>query len=257
MAMHGLDELDRDTSSDQIAAYVLSERQCRITLAADWPRMVPLTWHPGKVGQRSMIPLHPGKSVIQPLGKAQCWFGPFAASLDIRSVTDEKKKQQLRDTWKAERERYLNRYDYPRGDGRGVKPIMTPSGPHRSPDVTITILEADGSESEPIRLYEIYKIGDFDPIKDSFVAKETPEQIEARYQAELAETNERYARQAEEFRLQVAELKGMIGAKHASDGVVMPKEVKMNAQGKPYDAQSGRILSPQQFEQWKKENPDG
>jgi hypothetical protein len=231
MAMQGLDELERDTSSDQIEAYVLSERQCRITLAADWPRIVPLSWHPGKLGKPSVIPLHPGKSVIQPLGKAQCWFGPFAASLDIRTATDEKKKQHLRDLWKAERARYLDRYDYPRGDGRGAKPIMTPCGPHRSPDVTITILEADGSESEPIRLYEIYKIGEFDPIKDTFFAKETIEQVEARYQAELAETNERYARQAEEFRMQVSELRGMIGNKVALDGHSTPKEIKWKKDG--------------------------
>ena len=239
MALQGLDELERDSSSDQIAAFVLSERQCRITLAADWPRIVPLEWHPGKVGKPSVIPLHPGKSVIQPIGKAQCWFGPFAAYVDMRTTTDEKQKQRLRDVYKAERERYLNRYDYPRGDGRGAKPIMTPSGPHRSPDVTITILDADGTESEPIRLYELYKIGEFDPIKDTFFQKETVEQVEARYQQELAETNERYARQAEEFRLQVAELKGMIGGKVASDA---PAGYKLNAQGKPYDPTTGKML---------------
>lgn len=239
MALQGLDELERDSSSEQIAAYVLSERQCRITLSADWPRIVPLAWHPGKVGKPSVIPLAPGKSVIQPLGKTQCWFGPVATYFDIKVATDEKKKQTLRDLYKAERTRYLDRYDYPRGDGKGAKPIMTPSGPHRSPDVTITILEADGTESEPVRLYELYKIGEFDPIKDTFFVKESPEQIEARYQAELASVNERYEREVLDFRMQLAELKGLIGSKTASDA---PPGYKLNAQGKPYDPTTGKML---------------
>lgn len=257
MALLSIEELDRDAASEQAKQFILAERQCRMTLAADWPRPVALEWHPGKVGQRTMLWLHPGKSIVQPIGKVQCWFGPFPVYFQIRVETDEKKKQRLRDTWKTERERYLNRYDYPRGTGRGVKPDMTPSGPHRSPDVTVTILEADGTESEPIRLYELYRLGEFDPLKDTFIQKESAEQVEARYKAEGAAMNERYEREAQEFRMQVAELKGLIGAKVASDGLSMPKEVKMNAQGKPYDAQSGRILSPQQFEQWKKDNADG
>ncbi len=258
MALVGIEELDRDTSSEQIAAYVLSERQCRMTLAADWPRIVPLAWNPGKVGKPSVIPLHPGKSVVQPLGKAQCWFGPFAAYVDMRTTTDEKQKQLLRDRFKAERERYLNLYDYPRGDGRGARPIMTPSGPHRSPDVTVTILNADGTECEPIRLYELYKIGEFDPLKDTFLVKETPEEIEARYQAELAAVNERYEREVSDFRMQLAELRGEIraGGKVASDGppvelartiVIGDKLYKINKSGMPYDPETGRILPRDQW----------
>lgn len=238
MALLSIEELDRDTATEQAKQFVLSERQCRMTLAADWPRPVPLAWHPGVIGQRTLLWLNPGKSITQPLPKVQCWFGPFPVYFEIRTAVDEKKKQQLRDLWKSERDRYLNRYDYPRGDGKGVKPVMTPCGPHRSPDVTVTILEDDGAESEPIRLYELYRIGEFDPLIDTFVAKESAEQVEARYQAELACVNERYEREVSDFRLQLAELKGMIGAKAASDG----REIKLNAKGQAYDAVTGRIL---------------
>ena len=176
MALQDIDALEQDVLAEKSREYILAERQCRISLSKDWPRDVPLEWHPGgSKGQKSVIPLRPGKSVVQPLPKAKAWFGPFDVYFEIRTA-DEKKKELLRDLWRSEKERYLNRYDYPRGNGRGAKPDMTPSGPHRSPDVTVTILEADGTESEPLRLHELYKIGEFDPLKDSFVTKEAVEE---------------------------------------------------------------------------------
>ena len=240
MALLSIEELDRDALTEQAKQVVLAERQCRMTLAQSWPRPVALEWHPGLVGHRSLLWLNPGKSLVQPLSKVQCWFGPFAVYLDYRSAVDERKKSQLRDLYNSEKKRYLERYDYPRGDGKGAKPILTPTGPHRSPDVSVTILEADGTENETIRLYELYHIGEFDPIKDSFVVAESAEQVEARYQQELATVNERYERQAEAFRLEMAELRGMVGSKVASDGPIIAE--KLDKQPKP-------VLSPWQLEQ--------
>jgi ABC-type hemin transport system substrate-binding protein len=85
-----------------------------------------------------------------------------------------------------------------------------PTGPHRSPDVTITIIENDGTENEPIRLYQMYKIGEFDPLVDTFGNKETAEQVEARYKAELESNAAKYEEELRMTRMALAEVKGMV-----------------------------------------------
>lgn len=203
-------ELDAARAEQESAGVVQAERQCRVELSKDWPRMVPLNWNVGgRGGRETQIPLHPGGHVVQPLAKMQVWFGPFSIPAEYAQTTDEGRKERLRRTWAEEKSRYLNRYDYPRPASMqkdGVEPI----GPHRSPDVTVTIIEADGSESEPIRLYQLYKIGEFDPLKDTFGERETAAQVEERYKAELATVSARYEADQAAMRAQVSEMAGLL-----------------------------------------------
>lgn len=209
MAVLSIEDLESEAILRQAKGIVEAERQCRISLAATWPRAVPLDWNAGGPnGRRTVIPLEPGKSVVQPLPKAQVWFGPFAIPMEF-ATADERRKDHLRKFWADEKARYLNRFGYPHKKS-GYHPDMTPIGPHLSPDVTITILEADGSESDPIRLYELYKIGEFDPLKDEFGIHETADQVEERYKAELAAVSDRYERDQAEMKTKMAEMAGML-----------------------------------------------
>lgn len=201
-----LSRMDRERVLDASKDVVQGEKQCRISLAANAPHSVELSWHGGKGSRPTMIVLEPGKSVVQPLGRAQAWFGPFSLYAEYEATHDEKKRADLAQFISTETKRYLDRYDYVRGDGRGYHPDMRPTGPHRSPDVTVTILEADGSEHEPIRLYELYEIGEFDPLRDTFTPKASPEEVAASYERKLAERDAII----EEHRREMAELKGIV-----------------------------------------------
>lgn len=201
-----LSRMDRERTLNESKEVVQGEKQCRITLSPSAPHSIELPWHGGKGSRPTVIVLEPGKSVVQPLSRSQVWFGPFAKYAEYEASTDEKHRADLRDFITLETERYLKRYDYPRGDGRGYHPDMRPTAPHRSPDVTVTILEADGSEQEPIRLHELYEIGEFDPLKDTFGPKETPEDVAKRYESKLAE----YEATVQAHRREMAELKGIV-----------------------------------------------
>jgi hypothetical protein len=247
-----LESLDRDDAVAQARGIVEAEKQCRVTLARTWPRTVFLEWNVG--GPRSkatIIPLQPGCSIVQPMHKVAAWFGPFYVPDQFRFAIDEKAKEKLREFWRVEKTRYLNRYDYPRGDGRGGRPNMTPSGPHRSPDVTVQVLHDDGTADEPIRLYKIYGIGEFDPLKDSFGQIETPEQLKEKYEDEMARLSKHYEQQAQDFRMQLAELKGLISSKLSME---IPRETRepveamttpmpiVDSMGRKRDPATGRIL---------------
>lgn len=197
-----IDTLDREALEQTSQHVVEAEKQCRITLSADAQRSIPLGWHGGRGHKYTEIALHPGKSVVQPLSKAQAWFGPFSVPYEYALTNDETRKEALRAFWNAEKARYLQRYDYPRVSHRD----MRPAGPHRSPDVTVTILEADGSESEPIRLHELYKIGEFDPIKDTFAQEESVEAVRNQYETTIAQMREDALRRD----AQIAEMAGMM-----------------------------------------------
>jgi hypothetical protein len=243
-----IESLDRDDAVAQARGVIQAEKQCRVALAKEWPRTVFLEWNVG--GPRSkatIIPLQPGCSVVQPFHKVAAWFGPFDVPDKFRFAVDEKAKERLREFWRVERARYLNRYDYPRGDGRGGRPNMTATGPHRSPDVTIQVLHDDGTADEPVRLYKIYSIGEFDPLKNSFDVVETPEQIKEKYEAELARVNNHYENQAQSFRMELAELKGLLTAKLSMPAA--PSDVSQEAPqptidslGRRRDPITGRIL---------------
>jgi hypothetical protein len=208
MSVQAIEDLDSAVIEEQSRGVIEAEKQCRITLSKNAPRAIPLAWHGGRGHRQTEIKLLPGQTVVQPLSKAQVWFGPFAVPIEFAATTDERRKESLRQFWATEKARYLNRYDYPRPSSvskQGYEPI----GPHRSPDVTVVIVDADGTESPPIRLHELYKIGEYDPLKDTFGNQETAEQIKTRYEGELAGVSQRYEDEIRELRLQMAEVVGL------------------------------------------------
>lgn len=200
-------DLDREMIDTHTKGVVEADKQCRIRLADDAESGINLEWNPGgRNGKLSIIRVEPGKSVVQPLSKAMAWFGPFAVPLEFMQTTDERKREHLRKFWNEEKSRYLNRFDYPRGDGRGQQADMRPTGPHRAPHVIVTIINDDGSESEPIDTHALYKIGEYDPIKGQFAVRESEESIKARFQSELDEKEA----QTIALRRDVATLTGMV-----------------------------------------------
>lgn len=215
MAVLGIEEIDRESIAQQSKGVVEAEKQCRIALSADAPRAVALEWNVGgKHGRPTVIHLEPGKSVVQPLSKAQVWFGPFAVPAEYKQTTDERRREGLRQFWATEKSRVLNRYDYVR-PASVAKGGYEPIGPHRFPDVTVTILESDDSiKHDPIRLHELYKIGDWDPLKDTFGVKESPDEVKARYEAELDDRDKEII----ELRRQMSEVAGMVKGLAAAQG---------------------------------------
>jgi hypothetical protein len=202
-----LTKIDNERATVQARESTVIEKMCRITLSKDSPR--PYEWsHCTGRGPRTTTRqiLKPGESLVRTLDMAESHFGPFSRFAEYMNTTDERLLDALRDRISIESARYLMRYDYPRESGEGYKPKMTPTGPHRSPDMTMTVIAADGTESEPIRLYEVYGIGEFDDLKDSFAPKETQASIEARFQAELHAKDEVLA----DYRRELAKLSGMV-----------------------------------------------
>lgn len=209
MAVQDLDAIDRDALAEQSKGVIEAEKQCRITLAKDAPVAVDLSWHGGRGSRQSVIRLEPGKSAVQPLSKAQAWFGPFAVPAEYLQASDEGHKERLKRFWAQEKARALNKFDYERPlsvSKGGYEPI----GPHRFPDVTVTILEADGTELPSIRLHDLYKIGEFDPLKDTFGPKQSADELREQYEAELADRAQNYEREIADMRRQMAEMAGML-----------------------------------------------
>ena len=215
-----IEELDRADLERDSKPFVQQDRDCRIILAASWPRSLELKWNAGGPrGRTTVTPLHPGKSIVKPLWQAQAWFGPFGLLIDFRTA-DEKTKQFLRDKYAAEKMRILNQYDYKRPISH-LKGGLEPIGPHRFPDVTVAMRNDDGSEMPEIRLHSLYKIGEFDEVYplDSFGLKESADDVKARYEAEASDAAKGYEDQLAALRREMAEMRGMMkgvaaGAKH-------------------------------------------
>ena len=210
-----LQTIERDhTLSVADTPSTVVERTCRITLAHDWPtpqkpRPIELRWRRDRFTRESLIILKPGQTVEQPRDKCRSWFGPFDLFEEYEEALrkgDEKVAVMLREHIASETARYLTRYDYPRGNGRGQYPDMTPIGPHRSPDVSLQVMDPEGDHGPVIRLYKVYGVGEFDDLKDTFRAPETEEQIKARYDEQLR------ARELEviEMRRELAKVAGMV-----------------------------------------------
>jgi len=202
-------DLDQAATIDHSKEQVQADKQVRIRLSADAKLPLQLFWNVGgKHGRDTVITIEPGKSIVQPLSKAQVWFGPFSVPMEF-ATADERRKEKLRGFWAIEKARYLNRYDYPRPTSM-TKDGYEPTGPHRSPDVYITIIEPDGQELPEIRLHQLYKIGEWDPLKDKFTQKESAEDIKARYERELDEIKRERDRELGEMKEQIAKLGGLV-----------------------------------------------
>jgi hypothetical protein len=204
-------EIERDIAEHQESEIVAPEPQVRSILHPDSVlEQLVLTWHPGKLGgnqagKTSRYTMTKDQPIVVRLGMAMAWFGPFALPGQYRDEKDPRRKERIRDAWRTEKDRYLKRYDYPMNKS-GSNPDMRPIGPHRSPDVIVMILAVDGSESKPIRLHELYGVGEWDQLKDQFVSGPSVDEIEARYREEL----EAKDHEIREMRRDFARLEGMI-----------------------------------------------
>jgi len=184
-----------------------SPRLCRVTLAKTATAPIELRWHPGKgTGVRSNVTLKPGESCVDLLAKVEVWFGPFTTPERYANTTDERKREALQKFWRVEKKRVLDRYDYPRVGGKDGD--MTPTGPHRFPDITVTVIESDGTEMAPICLHELYRIGEFDTV--TFAQAESAEDVRAEYEEKLAEKDASHAATMAEMRREVSALSGQL-----------------------------------------------
>lgn len=186
--------------ADMLGATIVEEtavelnRQCRIELGPNRTTPLALPWN--LMGKKTVFVLSPvqgGKRMcVVPLERAQAWFGFFTLERAIDQERDPKRKNLLLNTYREERERALNTWgDYPRP--RKLSEGTEPIGPHRFPDVICTVIEQDGTEWDPIRLHEQYRIGDFDtlqfndPIAEQNAALETERAERSKLDLELAE----------------------------------------------------------------------
>jgi hypothetical protein len=165
---------------------------------------VELKWCGGYRQRETILLLHPGKTLEQPIDKVRAWFGPFDLHLDYLAMPDGPKREKMRDFISMEISRFVLRYDWPRGTGKGLNPNMERSGHNRAPDVSITKLDPEGNHLAAIRIYSIYKLGEFDPEKDNFGTKKSQAEIEAEYKAQLDERD----REIRETRVALAALAG-------------------------------------------------
>jgi hypothetical protein len=223
-----LTKIERDKAlSEALAPNSVVERLCRITLSKSAPRPIELRWLRDRFSKETLILLKPGQTVEQPLNKCHSWFGPFYRYAEYESAIkkgEEKVAAVLRDHIATETARYLNRYDYPRGNGRGSQPDMQPVGPHRSPDVTIQVLDPEGHHDAPIRLHEVYGVGDFDDLKDTFHKPETEAEIKARYESKLKSQATEFLERDRERETQLASLVGQVTALVAVGAVAKKTE---------------------------------
>lgn len=224
MARNRLAEIDEGRVYEHTADIAELEKLVRIELAADAPRPHELKWMIGRGHRPTCHIIKPGKSVSWPLNKARSEFGPFDMYDLYKKETDEARKAWLYEHIRVEQERYLKRYDYPMA-GTGSKPDLTPIGPHRSPDITITLLDAEGGDVVSYRLHEVYGIGEFEEpsIVAGFRQQETPAEINARVQADQDAKDA----QIEAMRRELAEMKGMFR------GVLAGKELAESEAAKP------------------------
>jgi hypothetical protein len=178
-----LQKIERERNLARTKESVQVETMVLVTLSAEAKSAIDLAWCKGLGSKRTLIVLKPGESVQQPLDKTRAWFGPWDRFAEYEVCRDEAITEVLRDHIAIESARFLNGFDYPRGTGRGYNPSMDPVGPHRAPDVVLTKLFSDGTRGEPIRIHEVYGIGEFDDLK--FDHKPSVEELEAHYQAKL------------------------------------------------------------------------
>lgn len=218
------DKIDRERSLSQSRNPKIVEQLCRITLAADAPEHYDIDWCEGLGKKNILYVLEPGKSIVWPLNKARSYFGPFDIQEQYEKTTDEKAINEMRTLISTEKARYVNRYDYPRN--REGQPV----GPHRSPDVTISLIGANGRDEKPVRLYEMYGLGEFDDY--TFDHKPSVEELEAKYTAQLEAKDAEIAKERQEMAERMARLEGRFdGAVAGAVASQISKATKAPAKG--------------------------
>ena len=181
-----LADLDANLERQEVEETENRQRTVRIVLAKNAAHRVDLSWNVGgRFGAREPLYLYPGKTVVLPLDRASHFFGPFAWIFELQTCTDEARRAALKYTIAVESQRILKQYDYDRPLQKG-KDGYEPIGPHRFPDVTVWILNADDTESPAMKLHQIYQIGEWDPLKDQLVPRETIEARDKKHKDEVA-----------------------------------------------------------------------
>lgn len=218
-----LQRIERDATLAQATAKepTTVAKICRVALAENANRAVELSWLRGLGAKKELLILRPGKSLDLPLDRCHIWFGPFDRFAEYeeeinRPIPNEKVIGVLRDHISNETARILNQWGYPY-KGRGYHPDMTPIGPHRFPDVTITVMNAEGEDDAPIRCHEVYGVGEFD--ETEFASMDSEEAIRNRYETQLRERES----EVEAMRREMAEMRGLV------KGVVIGTDPKSKA----------------------------
>lgn len=201
-----LEKVKRDRILAQARTPRVQERICRISLASNFSRPEEITWCEGLHKPVNLYILEPGSSITWPLSRAESYFGPFQYFKRFEETHDEKEAQALEQRISEEMARYLNRYDCPRGDGRGESPNMQPTGAHNSPDVTIEILAPNGGVEQTCRLYELYGTDEFN--KQWAHKKPTVEETKAYYEEKLAAERSEREKERQAFEKRFASLEG-------------------------------------------------
>lgn len=205
-----LGNLDLDFEERQSSEIEERQRTVRCALSKDAKHRVDLSWNEGgRFGRVQPLFLYPGKSVVLPIARAQHFFGPFAAIVELQGCTDEKRRADLKYTIRTESKRILNQYDYERPLSKG-KDGYEPIGPHRFPDVTVTIVNSDESEEVPLRLHQLYQIGEFDPLRDQLVPRATIAETAARHKTELEEADQAAQKRIRELEIEAAKALGVV-----------------------------------------------
>lgn len=215
MALPSIEELEREAIPEKTLRAESLEKQVRITYNGPADSYI-LKWHAGKGHEETQKVLKAGESVVRPVWQARCWLGPFDAYFDfLRTPKDDvAKRQYFKDLFAAERDRLLNRFDWPRAGWRDRhSPSMEKTGHNRMPDFTVEMLDDAGDVlGKPIRLYELYKIGEYDPEIEQFhkpVEAESADDVRAKYEQVIADKDAAFAKQLSDMNARIAELSGL------------------------------------------------
>jgi hypothetical protein len=179
-----------------------ASKTCKLWLAKDDARAtVDISWHPGIVsqfqrGRRIEKYLMRGdeKPAVVPLERALSIFGPFTVPRELATVRDPRKREELEELYAEGKARALVAHgDYPRP--RKFQDGQHEIGPHRFPHVIAVVVSADGSESEPYDLHEVYKIGEYDQehLRPSYFRAQAGEPEVDVLKQQLADKDREYA----------------------------------------------------------------
>lgn len=143
-------------------------RSCRVELASSWAHPITIAWKRDARTQRVGVRLQPGKTVNVPLEYAMAEFGMFNIPQLIEEETDVRRKQKLAEQYVESIARSILRWgDYPRLAHYAAGMTYEAIGPARFPDITVTIIDPQGEiEYEPIRLRDLYDLGEYIDVED-------------------------------------------------------------------------------------------
>jgi hypothetical protein len=161
--MHGAQLVAEETvRAQEKESNLKMQRMVEVRLGPDWPRPIVLNWNQGIIGKtigaKTRRVVKPGQSTLLDIARAQSYFGMFTLPRDIEDVYDEKKREDLLAQFRLEKTRALLFWgDFPRAQNH-ERDGNEPLGPHRFPDVFVTVIEADGDKWPEMGLRELYEL---------------------------------------------------------------------------------------------------